>query len=209
MIAKGNLHAHGVKLAAYLITGKDGERAELVELRGFVADNIRDAFIDVQIQSEATNATKPFFHAYVRLPANETLTPEQWQQTADRIEKRLGFAGQGRAIAFHYKQDGETHMHVAWSRIDLETMTAIDPGLYKNKLNELSRQLEKEFGLTLVASERDPADKTKAAGRNEFEQSRRLGTNLKDIRTTILECWQSADTGRAFAASLDQHGLCG
>ncbi len=207
MIAKGNLHAHGVKLAAYLTTSKGDERAELVELRGFVADNIRDAFIDVQIQAEATNATKPFFHAYVRLPADETLTREQWQGVADRMEKRLGFEGQGRAIAFHYKQDGETHMHVAWSRIDLETMTAIDPGLYKNKMKELSRQLEKEFGLTLVANERDPADKTKAAGRNEFEQSRRLGTNLKDIRTTIHACWQSADNGKAFAASLDQQGL--
>lgn len=207
MIAKGNLHAHGVKLAAYLTTGKDDERAELAELRGFVADTIRDAFIDVQIQAEGTKAEKPFFHAYVRLPADETLTREQWQHVADRMEKRLGFGGQGRAIAFHYKQDGETHMHVAWSRIDLETMTAIDPGLYKNKMKELCREFEKEFGLTLVTNERDPADKTKAAGRNEFEQSRRLGTNLKDIRTTILECWQSADTGRAFVAALDQHGL--
>lgn len=207
MIAKGNLHAHGTKLAAYLTTGKDGERAELVELRGFVADNIRDAFIDVQIQAEATNATKPFFHAYVRLPENETLNREQWQQIADRMEKQLGFKGQGRAVAFHHGENGETHMHVAWSRIDLETMTAIDPGLYKNKMKELCREVEKEFGLTLVANERGADDKTKSAGRGEFEQSRRLGTNLKDIRTTIHECWQSADNGRAFAAALDQHGL--
>ena len=74
MIAKGNLHAHGAKLAAYLTTSYADETAELVELRGFAATNIRDAFIDVQIQAAATRATKPFFHAYVRAPEGEQLT---------------------------------------------------------------------------------------------------------------------------------------
>ena len=32
MITKGNLHSHGQKLAAYLITGKMDERAELAEV---------------------------------------------------------------------------------------------------------------------------------------------------------------------------------
>jgi hypothetical protein len=207
MIAKGNLHAHGAKLAAYLTTGKDGERAELAELRGFAATNIRDAFIDVQIQSEATRAEKPFFHAYVRLPADETLTPAQWQVAADRIERRLGFDDQPRAVAFHYKANGETHMHVAWSRIDLDTMRAIDPGLYKNKLKELSRELEREFGLTLVRNERAPDDKTQAADRQEFEQARRLGVDLKEVRNVIHDCWHQADNGKAFAAALEQHDL--
>jgi hypothetical protein len=207
MIAKGNLHANGGKLATYLTTGKDGERAELVELRGFVAGNIHDAFVDVEIQAEATQCQKPFFHAYVRLPADEQLTKEQWEITADRIEGRLGFTGQPRAVAFHYKADGETHMHVAWSRIDLETMKAIDPGLYKNKLKEISRQLEREFGLTVVQNERDPEQKTKAAGRNEFEQSRRLDTDLTAIRETIRDCWDRSDNGHAFEAALEEKGL--
>jgi hypothetical protein len=207
MIAKGNLHANGGKLAAYLTTGKDGERAELVELRGFAADNIRDAFTDVQIQAEATRATKPFFHAYIRLPEGEALARGGWQRVADRIEKGLGFEGQGRAVAFHYKANGETHMHIAWSRIDLETMRAIDPGLYKNKLKEMSRELERDLGLTMVRNERAPEQKTRAAGRNEFEQARRLDTNLTAIRETIRECWDRSDSGRAFGAALDEKGL--
>ena len=208
MIAKGNLHAHGGKLAAYLTTtGKGDLGAELVELRGFVADNIRDAFTDVQIQSEATRCQKPFFHAYMRLPAEESLTREQWLTVAGRVEKRLGFEDQPRAVAFHYKPDGSTHMHVAWSRIDLDTMKAIDPGLYKNKLKELCREMERDFGLTLVRNERDPEQQTRAAGRNEFEQSRRLNTDLKAIRETIRDCWDRSDNGRAFNAALEQQGL--
>ena len=64
MVVKGNLHADGQKLAAYLITGKMGERAELVELRGFASSNIRPAFIDVHMHTaEATQCVKPFFHS--------------------------------------------------------------------------------------------------------------------------------------------------
>ena len=58
MIAKGNLHPNGKKLADYLTTGKEGERAELVELRGFASDNIRDAFTDIEIQAEEILKTK-------------------------------------------------------------------------------------------------------------------------------------------------------
>jgi hypothetical protein len=207
MIAKGNLHAHGQKLAAYLITGKMGERAELVELRGFASSNIREAFTDVMIQAEATRCEKPFFHCYIRLPDHEMLSREQWQHVADRIERQLGFEGQGRAIAFHHdRKSGETHMHMAWSRIDLDTMKAIDPGLYKNKLKEVSRQLEKELGLTRLENDRDPKQKTQAPARSEFEQSRRLGTDLKAIRETIRACWERSDNGRSFEAALAGQG---
>ena len=207
MIAKGNLHAHGAKLAAYLTTSSGDETAELVELRGFAATNIRDAFIDVQIQAGATKATKPFFHAYVRAPEGEKLSREEWQTFADRLERQLGFGDQPRAVAFHHGADGESHMHIAWSRIDLASLTVIDPGLYKNKMKQLCRDFEQEFGLTKVANERGEDVKTKSAARAEFEQSRRLGTDLKAIRNTIKECWQSADSGQAFAAALAEHGL--
>jgi hypothetical protein len=98
-------------------------------------------------------------------------------------------------------------MHIAWSRIDLEDMRAIDPGLYKFKLKEISRALEIELGLARVRNERDPADRTLAPGRNEFEQARRLGTDLKAIRTAIRECWERSDSGKSFVAALAACGL--
>jgi hypothetical protein len=207
VIAKGNLHGDGGKLAAYLVTGKDGERAELVELRGFAAGNIHDAFADVEIQAAATRSTKPFFHAYVRLPEGEALDRAQWRHVAERIEQQLGFEGQPRAVAFHHAPDGETHMHMAWSRIDIGQMRALDPGLYKFKLKEVSRQLEYELGLTRVRNEREPDDRTLAPGRNEFEQARRLDVDLKATRNTIRDCWEQSDSGKSFAAALDAHGL--
>ena len=58
MVVKGNLHADGRKLAAYLITGKKGERAELVELRGFASSDIREAFIDIHITGCRSHAMR-------------------------------------------------------------------------------------------------------------------------------------------------------
>ena len=150
---------------------------------------------------------KPFFHSYIRLPENEELFREQWKHVADRIEKQLGFEGQGRAIAFHHQPGGNTHMHIAWSRIDLEQRRARDPGLYKNKLKEIARQLECELGLTRISSERPAGRKTRAPGRKEFEQARRLGTGIAGIREAIRACWDSADNGRSFMAALAAHGL--
>jgi Relaxase/Mobilisation nuclease domain len=208
MIAKGNLHGAGARLARYLVTGKKGERAELAELRGFASTDIGAAFLDVEIQAQGTQAEKPFFHAYVRLAAGEALGRKQWRYVADRIEKQLGFAGQPRAVAFHHlPAGGETHMHIAWSRIDLEAMRALDPGLFKLKLKEISRVLEDELGLMRVSSDRAPDNRTLAPGRNEFEQARRLGTDLKAIRNTIRECWEQSDSGKSFAAALDARGL--
>ena len=126
--------------------------------------------------AEATRCEKPFFHAQVRLPKDDALDRAQWLATADRIEKQLGFEGQGRAVAFHQdRRTGEMHMHIAWSRIDLDEMRAIDPGLYKNKLKEISRQLEWEYNLTVVRNERPEDQKTRAAA-TAMNSSRRAGS---------------------------------
>jgi hypothetical protein len=207
MIAKGNLHGDGQKLAAYLTTAGTNERAELVETRGFASADLQTAFLDVEIQAYGTRCRKPFFHGYVRLAPGEELDREKWQHVADRIEKRLGLTGQPRAVAFHHLADGSTHMHVAWSRIDAEQMRAIDPGMFKNHLKEISRMLEKQLGLQRVPNERAADDRTRAPGREEFEEARRLKTDLKAIRTAILDCFQQSDSGKALKAALEAHGL--
>lgn len=66
MISKGTTHNNGVRLAAYMTTGKDGERSDLWQLRGFEATNIKDAFREVQIMAAGTRCRQPFFHVQVR-----------------------------------------------------------------------------------------------------------------------------------------------
>ena len=210
MIAKGNLHADGGTLARYLMTGKEGERVEFVEARGldnFGSDPVAAFETLQQIAESHTHATKPFFHAQTRLAPGEELLPEQWMRIADREEKRLGFAGQPRIVTFHIHADGERHMHIGWSRLDLEDMRMIDPGMYKNHLKQLAREFEREFGLRELDGTRKPEDRAKAPGRAEEEESRRLGTNVREIRTAILDCLERADGGKGFKAALEERGF--
>ena len=95
MIAKGTPHNNGAKLAAYLTTGKENEKATLWELRGFASEDIREAFRSVHVMAEAIpQLEQPFFHVQVRNPEGETLTREQWLRVANRIEAKLGLTGQ-------------------------------------------------------------------------------------------------------------------
>jgi hypothetical protein len=210
VIAKGNLHADGGNLARYLMMAGPGETVEFVEALGignFGRDPV-EAFEMLQLIAEQnTRSTKPFFHAQNRLPANEELTREQWMQIADREEKRLGFEGQPRIVTFHIYDNGEQHMHVGWCRLDLEEMRVIDPGLYKNHLKQLARDFERDFGLRELDGTRKPEDRAKAPGRAEEEESRRLGTNVREIRTTILDCLERADGGKGFKAALEERGF--
>ncbi|MBS0402729.1 MAG: relaxase/mobilization nuclease domain-containing protein [Proteobacteria bacterium] len=206
MIAKGTLHNSGARLAAYMVTGKEGERAELHELRGFAAADIRQAFRSIDAMKDGTRVEKPFFHAQVRNPEGEELTRAQWLKVADRIEAKLGYSGQPRAVAFHIdEKTGHEHMHVAWSRIDADTLQAKPLPFFKLRLKEACRELENDLDLTRVRSERPRVEL--APSRAEEEQSRRLDTDLHGIRGTIRQAYEQSDGGKAFAAALADKGL--
>ncbi len=207
MIAKGTTHNSGDTLAHYMVTGKEGERAALWQLRGFAFDDIKEAFRSVHVMADGTRCLQPFFHVQVRNPAGEALTRPQWEYTANRIEARLGLAGQPRAIAFHVdEKTGHEHMHIAWSRIDEETLTARPLPFFKDRLKKISRELEFHFGLTLVRNTR-PDRISYAPTRAEDEQARRLGVNIHEIRQTIRDCYERSDCGRSFEAALEAEGM--
>ncbi|WP_263351359.1 relaxase/mobilization nuclease domain-containing protein [Acidicapsa acidisoli] len=207
MISKGTTHNNGVRLAVYMTTGKDGETAELWQLRGFAATNIKDGFRDVQIMSQGTQCEQPFFHVQVRNREGEMLTRAQWEHAADRIERMLGLGGQPRAIAFHIDHEkGREHMHVAFSRIDEETLMAKPLPYFKRRLKAISRELEMEFGLEEVTNRRP--DKIRfAPTRAEEEQARRLGLNIHEIRNAIRQAWDRSDNSMSFQAALEQEGF--
>lgn len=211
MIAKGNPHSDGTKLASYLVIAHRGEIAELVMLRGFTMADPATAFRLEELRILGTEAAAGFFHCYVRLAPSERLTRRQWFEVGDRAEHALGFTGQPCAMSFHTNAaTGARHLHIAWSRIACRAdgrLYALDPGLYKRKLKALSRVLERELGLKIVSSDRAPDAKTRAAERSEFEEARRLGTDLKAIRNLIFDCVHGAESGTGLAAALDAAGL--
>jgi hypothetical protein len=213
MIDKGKIRGDGGQLIAYILQGKEGERAELGSAIGF-AQYHPNPIIAARLLDEAaaakTNCKKPWFHAQIRLAPGEDLSNEKWEAIIERQEQRHGFEGLPRIWSFHIdERTGERHLHVAWYRIDLdrERPFAVDPGLYKKDLNRLSRQFEREYGLRQVSSERQPHDRARYAERNEVEESRRIGTDVRAIRNAVLEAFERSDSGRAFKAAIQAQGF--
>src|SRR5690606_15593136 len=105
------------------------------------------------------------------------------------IEDKHGLNDQPRVVVFHEKE-GRRHCHAVWSRIDAETMTAKPLPFFKNKLQEVSRQLYLENGWQMPRGlvdkqNRDPRNFTLA----EWQQAKRIGRHAGEIKGLIQEAW--------------------
>ena len=213
MIAKGNTHSDGVKLADYLTKGGPGERAELLDMRGLGVHG--DAIAGFREQAELagqTRADKPFFHVQMRGAAGELqkLSRAQILDIVNGCDRVLGRAmtQQPRIASLHIdKATGDFHIHVGYSlvtRADDGRYFVQRLGKYENKLLHYARELELKYDLRILSNERNPG--ARRADRNELEQSRRLGTDVHAIRTAILEDFQRCDNGKSFAAAMKARG---
>ena len=145
MVIKGTSCAGSRRLAIHLMRTDTNERAEVRELYGVAAENLRGALIEMEAVAAGTRSTKPFYHASINTRADESLTDEQRAYAIDRLEAELGLSGQPRVVVLHLKE-GRAHCHIVWSRIDLERMRAISDSHNYRKHEVVSRELEREFG---------------------------------------------------------------
>ncbi len=118
----------------------------------------------------------------------------------------MGLEGQPRVMVFHEKE-GRRHAHVVWSRINAETMTAINLPFFKNKLVELTKELYLEHGWNLPKglidkTLRNPLHFT----REQWQQAKRLNQRPETIKTTLKECWTISDSKQTFTQALKQQG---
>jgi hypothetical protein len=214
MIAKGNTHANGAKLADYLMRGGPGERAELIAMRGFASSDLRQEFADIDmLRDAATKADAALFHVQIRGADGEgkKLTRAQWLEIADGCDLALGreMTQQGRSAALHIdEQTGDKHLHLAYSLLrhsDDGRMFVQKLGFFENKLQHYAREIEQKYGLQILSNEPRPG--ARRADRNELEESRRLGTDVHAIRSAILDAFRKSDNGRSFQAALKEQGM--
>jgi len=207
MIAKANTHDNGSRLARYITSGKEGEVAELWELRGFASRDVLDAFRSVHIMAQGGKCERPFLHVQVRNREGEVLTRSQWQTVADRIERILGFRDQPRAIAVHFdERTGHEHLHIAFSRIESETLKARPLPFSNLRLKRLCRELENQFGFAPIRNDR-PGPIKFAPTRDQEAQAARLGVDVREVLETIRQCFDHADCGHSFRAALANNRL--
>ena len=154
MILTGSQRGNAIKLALHLLNEEDNDFVEVHEVTGFLSDDVTGAFKEIQSISKGTRCRQPFFSVSLSPPADAIVTVEMFEAAADRIAKANGLAGQPRVIVFHEKE-GRRHAHLVISRIDAGTMTATNLPYFKNKLQEVSRDLYLEHQWKLPSGLRD------------------------------------------------------
>lgn len=210
MIINGGSRCNGAFFAKHLCNAEKNERVHLTDIKGLAAQNIGQAFYEMNAVASGTRCKNFFYHANMNPRDDELLTPEQWERAVDALEERLGLEGQARFVVEHEKH-GRVHRHVVWSRIDVDRMKAIRMDNDFVKHQAVSRQLEQEFGLeqgrSVLGSE---AEKGKRPSRRpkpwETFRGQKSGVSVEDLKEEITELWKGADNGEAFVAALQARG---
>ena len=203
MIINGGARKSGGFFAHHLMKAEENERVEIKEMRGLYAEDLPEAFREMQFLAAGTKAENYFYHANVNPREEEQLTPEQWQETADTLERNLGLENHPRVIIEHSK-NGRTHQHYIWSRVDMDTgtVTPVTDNYYIH--TQTARELEQAFHLSPVQLP-DPPERDRVKDWESFRGAD-SGIDPKEMKAEITALWQQSDSGRAFSAALDDAG---
>lgn len=211
MVPKASQRANGQQLAIHLLNARDNERVEVAHIRGAIASDLPGAIEEWHAVSRATRCKKYLYSLSINPdPKQGALTRRQYKDYIARVEKKLGLAGQPRAIVFHSKE-GREHCHVVWSRIIPGQLKAVQISHDRKSLQAITRRFAKDHGLTLPDNMREggrrkdqppPANVTL----HERHQQERTGISKEQRAHEITQIWQQTDTGSAFVHGLEQAG---
>lgn len=208
MILKASERAYGQDLARHLLNAHDNEHVELVELRGFVSDDLSGAFKEAEALCRGTKRTSKYlFSLSLNPPEDANATLEDFENAAQQIEDKLGLTGQPRALVLHDK-NGRLHAHVVWSRIDAETMTAKQLPHFKRKLMDIAHDLYLEHGWQLPNG-LETHGKARAVNYElaEAQQSKRVKRDPEELKRLFQSCWEISDDLTSFRAALLEQGF--
>lgn len=207
MILKASQRAGGLQLAHHLMNVRDNDHVEMHDLRGFIGETLDAAFNEAYAISRGTKCKQFLFSLSLSPPETEIVPVDVFEKAIEKIETKIGLAGQPRAIVFHEKE-GRRHAHCVWSRIDTDTMTAINLSYFKIKLRDISRELYLEHNWQMPkglmnAAERDPLNFTLA----EWQQAKRIKQDPRVIKQIFQSCWNRSDSVSGFKAALGERGF--
>jgi len=208
VVNKGKSVAGAARLADHIKRTDTNERMEVKEIRGVAAEEMKEAFREMEaVATGCPNCKKPFYHASINTRADERLTDGQRAQAIDRLETELSLTDQPRVVVVHEKE-GREHCHIVWSRIDSERMRAISDSHNYRKHELVAREMEREFGHERVQGahiERDgKARPERAASHKEHQQAARTGIKPQAAREQLTALWRSTDSAESFKAALEE-----
>ncbi len=207
MLIKGSQRGGAKQQAHHILLGKENEHVEVYEVRGFTSDNPHVAFQEMYALSLGTECKQFMFSVSMNPPLDEDAPPEYFENAMASIEKEMELKNQPRIVVFHEKE-GRRHAHCVWSRIDLLEMKAINLPFYKNKLNEISKQLYLKHGWELPKGyiDRQFSDPTNFS-LEEWQQAKRAKEDPKILKRLFAQTWQASDNKQSYMQALKEYGF--
>ena len=194
----------------HLENDKKNDRAELKEIRGLAAENLRDALLEMQEDAKNTRLKNFFYQANFNPTAEERLSEEQWQRAFEIFEKHRGIPEGTARIVYEHEKEGRVHRHVIWSRVDTENGRAWSDRLDAKICHAASREISEELGLHRSIS---PLDKDREGPRPErapesWEMFRGLKSELdpRAIKEEVTKMFRESENAPAFVERLQQAG---
>lgn len=206
MILKGNQRGGGRQMALHLLNGEQNEHVSVHQVRGFIANDVLGALNEAYAISKGTQCRQFMYSLSLNPPPDKNVEAATFEKALERIESKLGLEGQPRVVVFHEKE-GRRHAHCVWSRINIDTMTAINMSHDHKKLKTLAKSIFLENGWTMPDGYRDKSKSNPLNfTRTEWEQAARIGRKASDIKNELQECWAVSDNKTSFEVALQETG---
>ena len=206
MILKGNQRGGGRQMALHLLNADQNEHVNVHEVSGFMAEDVLGALNEAYALSKGTKCKQFMYSLSLSPPQDEKVTIQAFEETLDRVEKKLKLEGQPRVVVFHEKE-GRRHAHCVWSRIDSDEMKAINMSHDRKKLNDIAKSLYLEHGWELPNGFKDKGKKNPLNyTRAEWQQAARIGRKASDIKRELQESWSASDNRKGFENALSDSG---
>lgn len=209
MIIKGKSRAGASELASHLLRTDTNEKVKTIEVRGTIAQDVQGALLEMAAIASGSMTKKFIYHVSISPRSSEQLTPEQWQQSVNVLEKNLGFDGHQRIIVEHIKA-GRKHYHVVFQRINCDTMKAVSDSHNYRIHERTARDLERTFNLSRVQGvhvEREKNSRRPERSPFLWELDRsKAGKDLSKLKSEINGLWNSTNSANDFVAALEYWG---
>ena len=206
---------HARKMAAHLYKDENEKVVRETLNGGTEYTDLEKSLVSMQLMTKMTKGNTGIFHVAISPREHENLTPEQYDEAIEMIERKFGFRDendvlqQPRVRVDHVK-DGRPHSHLLWSLVDQENEKLIKTSLYKRKLQKCAVEMEQKFGLEPV--NRSPNNRTMQVThtdrmvetRNKQKNPERI--KALDRKKEITNIWNQSETGQGFLEGLKHAG---
>ncbi|OMI09491.1 hypothetical protein BSN85_16310 [Bradyrhizobium brasilense] len=210
MIVKGQARGRAAQLAAHLLSAEQNESIRLYECRGTLAKDVSGALFELEARGLAGRSKRPLYHASISPEATRPLDERQIAKAVDILEQKLGLHGQPRVVVVHCKKNRE-HVHVVWSRMDIETGKAVGYS-WNYRLHEAAaREMEVAFGHRPLPSSGDRRSKRRRPANRSIEgyehrQAERSGIRPSAVTSDVTALWRGSRNGADFKRKLEEAG---